>query len=291
MKNKIRFKCVLLAFCAVSLSVSAQLEVETTGNVRLNKSLSIRTAETTNTLLNIDWLANNENRWYGIQSHIRTNYTMPTGSVISIYGFADGTYTTVNCPINPVIGVLGRAYMTSNNTSKFSAGIMGVANIYGGVAVYGCVDNSPYGTFSFPSASFGNPYAGYFAGNVKVTQNLTATTVTEISDLRLKDNICDLNQTAANKMRLLRPVEYKLKSDTSLYVYPDDAIEMKVNHFGLIAQEVQEIFPNLVYEDGKGCLSINYTELIPVLIQSVQALSAEVTELKAQVKKLQTKKQ
>ena len=41
---------------------------------------------------------------------------------------------------------------------------------------------------------------------------------------------------------------------------------------------------------GDGYLSINYTELIPVLIKSVQDLSAEVTELKAQVKELQSKK-
>ena len=108
--------------------------------------------------------------------------------------------------------------------------------------------------------------------------------------MRLKENIQDLNQSAVGNIQLLRPVEYKLKPDSIQHVYQDDAFEMKVNHYGLLAQEVQEIFPNIVYEGGDGYLSINYTELIPVLIKSVQDLSAEVSELKAQVKELQTKK-
>ncbi len=290
MKNKILFRSIIFSLSFItSLSANAQLEVETSGNVRLNNSLSIRTAAATNTLLNIDWISNNENMRYGIQSHLRTNYTMATGPIISIYGFADGTYTTVNCPINTVVGVFGRAYMTNTNASKFSAGVMGIANVHNGVGVYGGVDPSPYGTFNLPTVSNGT-YAGYFAGNVKVTHTLTATTVTETSDLRLKDNICDLNQTAVNNIKMLRPVEYKFKSDTTQYPYHDNAYEMKVSHFGLIAQELQAIFPNLVYEDGNGYLSINYTELIPILIKSVQELSTEVEVLKAQVNKLQTNK-
>ena len=41
-------------------------------------------------------------------------------------------------------------------------------------------------------------------------------------------------------------------------------------------------FSDMVHEDGAGYLSVNYTELIPLLIQAVQELSAKVEELKKQ---------
>ena len=50
-----------------------------------------------------------------------------------------------------------------------------------------------------------------------------------------------------------------------------------------MAEEVQKIFPELVYE-RQGNLAINYTELIPLLIMKIQELSTEVDKLKVQVK-------
>jgi hypothetical protein len=52
-------------------------------------------------------------------------------------------------------------------------------------------------------------------------------------------------------------------------------------HYGLIAQEVKEIYPDLVYSDAEGKLSVNYTGLIPLLIESVKELKAEIDALKA----------
>ena len=50
-------------------------------------------------------------------------------------------------------------------------------------------------------------------------------------------------------------------------------------HFGLVAQELQQVYPDLVYENDNGYLSVNYTELIPVLIQSIKELNAKVEQL------------
>ena len=51
-------------------------------------------------------------------------------------------------------------------------------------------------------------------------------------------------------------------------------------HFGLIAQELQTIYPNLVEEGEDGYLGINYVELVPILICSIQELKQEVDELR-----------
>mgnify|MGYP002084472046 CR=1 FL=1 len=50
---------------------------------------------------------------------------------------------------------------------------------------------------------------------------------------------------------------------------------------GLLAQEVEKILPSIVYTDDEGKKLINYIALIPVLIESVKTLQAEVDELKS----------
>lgn len=50
-------------------------------------------------------------------------------------------------------------------------------------------------------------------------------------------------------------------------------------------REVEKVFPNLVVTDNEGKKLINYTELIPVLINAVQQLSSEVEELKGKISK------
>ena len=289
MKNKISFIVILCTFFVISPSLKAQMEVQQSGNVRINKSLSIKTEPNTNSLLTIGTISNIESLSYGIYSHMKTNYSMPTGPVVSIFGFADAQYSTSNFPINHLVGVYGRAYMTSSNAGKFSAGIVGVASPYNGIGVYGALSSNSY-SYSLPTTSYGS-FAGYFAGSAKVTGTLYATLNSTSSDSRLKEDIRDLNSSATNNLTLLHPVEYKLKSDSVQCVYMEDANELKVNHFGLVAQEVQQVFPNLVYEGSDGYLSINYTELIPVLIKEVQELSVEVEELKKQISESKTHKQ
>lgn len=52
------------------------------------------------------------------------------------------------------------------------------------------------------------------------------------------------------------------------------------SHYGLSAQELQTIYPDLVTEGQDGYLAVNYVELIPILIQSIQDLKRELDELR-----------
>ncbi len=50
--------------------------------------------------------------------------------------------------------------------------------------------------------------------------------------------------------------------------------------YGLAADQLRKVYPELVYEDQNGNMSINYIEMIPLLVQAINELKAEVEELK-----------
>jgi trimeric autotransporter adhesin len=92
------------------------------------------------------------------------------------------------------------------------------------------------------------------------------------SDLRLKKNVQNLGYGLREVMRL-RPVSYEWK---------DRATGPAT--FGLIAQEVATIMPELVgrSQDEAGMLSLNYVGLVPVLVKAAQEQDAKIGELKAE---------
>ena len=82
------------------------------------------------------------------------------------------------------------------------------------------------------------------------------------SDARLKKNIVDLDGTL-DKLDLIRGV------------YHDWIDESQGGRqIGVIAQEIQAVYPELVMEGGNGYLSVNYPKLTAVLLQSVKELKA-----------------
>ena len=95
------------------------------------------------------------------------------------------------------------------------------------------------------------------------------------SDARLKSNIISLGSTLA-KLLALDGKSYTLKADES---------KQKI---GLLAQDVQEVFPELVKEatNKQGTLSVNYQGLIPVLINAIKEQDDKIKRLEALVEKL-----
>ncbi|MBO4642376.1 MAG: T9SS type A sorting domain-containing protein [Bacteroidaceae bacterium] len=51
-------------------------------------------------------------------------------------------------------------------------------------------------------------------------------------------------------------------------------------HYGLDAEQLSEVYPDLVYENEDGTKSINYVEMVPLLVQSINELSKELAEIK-----------
>lgn len=96
------------------------------------------------------------------------------------------------------------------------------------------------------------------------------------SDARAKTNVQSLNN-GLNSILQLRPVSYTFSdsSDKSLYKTGGNGREI-----GLLAQEVEKVLPNVVITDPDGNKLINYTAIIPVMIDAIKTLQAEVEELK-----------
>ena len=101
--------------------------------------------------------------------------------------------------------------------------------------------------------------------------------VIESSDERWKDEVTDLDYGLA-EVNALRPVSYSWKED------PDGEM-----HYGLIAQEVLEILPEMV-DLGQGPddpLGLNYAELTPVLVSAIQEQQEQIESQADQITTLE----
>lgn len=100
-------------------------------------------------------------------------------------------------------------------------------------------------------------------------------TIIGSSDERSKKEIKTI-PGALEKVTQLRGVNYKWKDDSK-----DERTQM-----GLIAQEVEEIFPEIVHTDQNGYKSLAYSQLISALIESIKELNAQNKELNKKIDSL-----
>jgi len=96
----------------------------------------------------------------------------------------------------------------------------------------------------------------------------------ESSDYRIKENVRSLDNTF--RVDYLNPVTYINK-------------QTKMQDIGLIAHELQEFYPELVsgVKDGPELQGINYSGLIPILINEVKNLKIYVSKLEDRINKLE----
>jgi len=99
-------------------------------------------------------------------------------------------------------------------------------------------------------------------------------TLTNVSDRRLKDDIVPLDVRGTMLDRLDRVGTYS-------YVMKDD--EAKRVRFGVIAQELEEVFPELVHTQEDGFKSVRYVELIAPMIEASKELRAENAALRMEL--------
>ncbi len=270
----------LLLFILIffSLGTSAQLKVYNDGSMTLDRDTAYATSRFTvgattsfPSLLPSAGINN-----IGILSNAqieagKLNFGIAGGSVAS---------TTTSGRAYGVVGVAG------NCTSGYNYGVVGaLLGTTNGAAVYGSV--------SKPSGSLiPGRYAGYFYGDAVVTGTATITSLNTPSDIRLKENVEYVGNGEGradihSRMMDVHVISYNLKKpapetgDTVTATVEDESPSK--TFYGVSAQELRVLFPDLVEEGQDGYLAVNYIELIPMLICSVQELSSEVDRLKGEL--------
>lgn len=108
---------------------------------------------------------------------------------------------------------------------------------------------------------------------LEVNGNIRVNSIIVNSDFNLKKTILPVKNSLDNLSKL-NAYTYYFKKDTQ-------SVDLQ---FGLIAQEVQHVYPNLVTSGGE-YLGVNYVQLIPILIDAIKELKAEIDTLKKQIKK------
>jgi len=171
-----------------------------------------------------------------------------------------------------------RAYWDASGNFTNSAASMTIAN----------------GTYKIASQGSGIAYMGFVTSSAALQMSFNsviagvslgsgATSWGSFSDSRLKD-ITGTYTNALSDIAQIQPVKFTWKNDSS-----------KKPYVGVIAQSVQNVVPEsvdsmaYVENDTTEYLQVRYTELIPLMIASIQELKAELDTAKAEIAALQAK--
>ena len=190
-----------------------------------------------------------------------------TRITVGVMGVADTIGTSVFGGTPSNFGVYGYA----NQGINLNVGVYGECQNFSGAFNAGVYGRAPFGTF-------GSAYAGYFDGDVSVIGNFT-----NPSDISLKQNI-DSISNALNIIKQLKPYKFDFKTSS----YPQLNLPTG-KQFGLIAQDVQPVLPEIVNAANHPSLTlggvtyaavsystVEYVQLIPVIIKAIQLLESKL---------------
>lgn len=252
---------LFLACAAIATTASAQLKVASNGQIRVGQDK-------------------------GLDTDILTPASTGAGSVVAPTQLYNDTTSTIH------VGGQGRydtgGFITFGHWGDVSIGeseYNGMLNNTKGIMIlkgegginYNCGDNT---IFSYDptilTVGSGTGSAFTFTKSVSAPQYLTK------SDARSKTDIEPL-ENMGSQLRDIVPVSYTLiqnggGSDGTAAGSPKKSAAQEqdgVHHqYGFLAQDVREVYPELVYEDSEGMLSIDYTGFIPILVDAIQNLQA-----------------
>lgn len=136
---------------------------------------------------------------------------------------------------------------------------------------YHCNPGANFGTPGEKSESFfeaGNTCGGLdkYPTGTSGCPNLKTT-----SDRRLKDNISE-NNSGLKEILTLKPYEYIFKSD-----------KKKTPQVGVIAQDLQKVFPNSVHQSEDGYLHIRWDEMFYAMINAIKTLDKKVVQIASDI--------
>jgi hypothetical protein len=92
------------------------------------------------------------------------------------------------------------------------------------------------------------------------------------SDERLKQNIKEITQDKMDDLFTLNPIIFNYKNDKTNKI-----------HYGVLAQDVEKVFPELVEDNMSGYKTVNYQELLPLMLAKIKNMQEQIDELKQNI--------
>ena len=244
------------------------LEVETANLESFTSSINT----TIKTKLNADGVLSGSNQVLGGTNIVSAStdsstvdFTITNGNITAnlIGGVVSGS--------SQVIGILSslNSFTSSIDTTiktKLNADgvISGSIQILGGSSIH----SSSIGNYRFNSIGV-NTAASGVAGEIQATGDITAY---YSSDIRLKENVTPI-PNALEKVNKISGNTYDWKEGY------DEVHSHKGNDVGVIAQEIEQILPQIVTNRDSGFKAVQYEKMIPLLIEAIKELSAKVDRL------------
>jgi hypothetical protein len=228
--------------------------------------------------IGLDWLAVADNLYTNDLSQLPTG-TTNTGRIgikrVSSEPTAPTTHVLYIESIDNIGGgtpdklmFLNKTNVMAQNSGQIQFGTGDSALTLGITEASGTVVNSR-GYFRHLGSMFLRSAGSSNDGSLVCDGDITSFRQNTASDLRLKKNIATIDN-GLQKVNAMRGVSYQLRKDDS-------------DNVGVIAQEMEEIVPEVVKTDQDGMKSVNYGALVGVLIEAVKELTQEVETLKAKL--------
>ena len=197
--------------------------------------------------------------------------------------------------------------VAGNCTNNYNCGVLGaLQGKQGGAAIFGTTSGKTLGT------NVGGRYAGYFDGNVKVTGLLSGDVINQ-ADVPTDHNVTPRNLTGVlDGIVATTPYKYMVDrnsplpipggvSDSASVVGPSIPFtptsstnivlpSTQKAQYALTVADVKTQFPDLIITDSEGTEYVNYTQLVPLLVQAIKELKEEVDELKEAAASSQSRK-
>jgi hypothetical protein len=116
-----------------------------------------------------------------------------------------------------------------------------------------------------------NPGNRYFSNSIYASSDVVAYFS---SDIRLKDNI-NIIQSPLEKISKLRGIEFNWNNNQNIY-------QVGKRDLGVIAQDVEDVLPELVETRDTGYKAVKYEKLTPLLIEAIKEQQVQIEEQKTQ---------
>ena len=137
-------------------------------------------------------------------------------------------------------------------------------------------DNTAFviGNGTGPAEDTSDAFKVMFNGDATLSRDLTVKgDIVVSSDSRLKTNIVSLGSTLS-RLLLIDGKSYTMLKDGKQKI-------------GVLAQEIKEVFPELVSEDDNEMLAVNYQGLVPVLINALKEQDEKMNEQNDKISRLE----